>query len=110
VRANVPDRRATVALTTRRLPDERGQPGPISVAVLLRSRGFQEVVTPRAARLVQDHMRDLHLDLGQLEYLVDILGARGAKLLLPTGVRHDFDALCGLQQGLATPGMSRRRS
>src|SRR5919201_2305744 len=57
-------------------------------------------------------MRHLHLDLGQLNHLVRIVGGRRGKLLLPTGtgVRRDLDDLRRRQQDLAMPRMSRLRS
>ena len=111
-RAKLLHRAATVPLTARQLPDERRQPGPIPIAVLRRQRGFEETATSGTARLVQDDMRHVHLDLGQLDHLVGIVRRRRRKLLLPTGtgLRLDLDDLRGRQQRLAMPRMSRLRA
>jgi hypothetical protein len=80
--------------------------------VFLRQRGFKEAATLGTARLMQDHMRHLHVDLGQLNNLVCMGGRRLGKRPLPTGIGfgHDLKDLRGQQQGLAMPRMSRLRS
>jgi hypothetical protein len=51
---------------------------------------------------VQDDVLHDHLNLGQLDHLVGIVGCRGGELRLPTsaGRGPDFDDLCGRQQRL----------
>ena len=100
-------RAAAAPLTPRQLPDEGRQPGPIPIAVLGRQLGFKEAATSGTMPLVQYDMRHGHLDLGQLDHLVRIVGGRRGNLLLPTGtgVRRDRDDLRGLQQGLAMPSL-----
>src|SRR5262245_10999873 len=105
-------RAATVPLRARQLADEGGQPGAIPVAVLRRELSFEEATTPGTRRLVQHDMRDNHLDLGQLDHLVRIVGVCFRKLGLPTSAARglDLDDLRRRQQDLAMPRMSRFRS
>ena len=75
----------TVPLGARLLPDERRQPGPIAVAVLLRQRRFEDPCTVGTVRFVQDYVGHVHLDVGQLQDLMCIVGSRLSKVPLSTG-------------------------
>jgi hypothetical protein len=56
---------------------------------------------------MQDHMCHLHVDFGQLNHLMCMVGRRRMKLPLPTwaGLGRDLDDLRGDQECLTMPGV-----